>query len=486
MNIPGDEFYTLLNAALKARGEETLQRALYHALREAILCGRLHAGSRLPGSRMLAQQLSLSRNTVNAALEQLTLEGYLLRNRQGTRVAQLAQRTLVQALPDSAVALGSRVASLPAPVPRDTPVPAFTPGTPAINYFPLPLWRRLYDRVLREEGSALLGYGDPAGEPSLRAAIARHLALSRGIDCDASQIVMTEGALEGVNLCTMLLSEPGSVAWVEDPGYGGAKSAFAKAGLVMTGMPVDDEGMFWEGLDTPSPALIFTSPSHQFPYGSVLSARRRLALLDLARQHNAWIIEDDYDSEFRYSGEPVPAMLGMVNNAPVVYLGTFSKTLFPSLRMGFMVLPPALAKAARPAIGALLRGGHRAEQRTLALFIEEGHYARHLAAMRRLYRKRYRQLREVLSAELHIPHRILAGEGGMHLTLSIDGIDDQKVVEQARAFQLAPAALSGYYLEPKQGQTGLVLGYGNTSASQFVSGIRRIQALITQQQDGKG
>ncbi len=486
MNIPGDEFYTLLNAALKARGEETLQRALYHALREAILCGRLHAGSRLPGSRMLAQQLSLSRNTVNAALEQLTLEGYLLRNRQGTRVAQLAQRTLVQALPDSAVALGSRVASLPAAVPRDTPVPAFTPGTPAINYFPLPLWRRLYDRVLREEGSALLGYGDPAGEPSLRAAIARHLALSRGIDCDASQIVMTEGALEGVNLCTLLLSEPGSVAWVEDPGYGGAKSAFAKAGLVMTGMPVDDEGMFWEGLDTPSPALIFNSPSHQFPYGSVLSARRRLALLDLARQHNAWIIEDDYDSEFRYSGEPVPAMLGMVNNAPVVYLGTFSKTLFPSLRMGFMVLPPALAKAARPAIGALLRGGHRAEQRTLALFIEEGHYARHLAAMRRLYRKRYRQLREVLSAELHTPHRILAGEGGMHLTLSIDGIDDQKVVEQARAFQLAPAALSGYYLEPKQGQTGLVLGYGNTSASQFVSGIRRIQALITQQQDGKG
>lgn len=154
--------------------------------------------------------------------------------------------------------------------------------------------------------------------------------------------------------------------------------------------------------------------------------------------------------------------------------------------MGFMVLPPALAKAARPAIGSLLRGGHRAEQRTLALFIEEGHYARHLAAMRRLYRKRYRQLREVLSAELHTPHRVLAGEGGMHLTLAIDGIDDQRLVEQARAFQLAPAALSGYYLETKQGQTGLVLGYGNTSASQFAPGIRRLQALITQQWGGKG
>lgn len=334
MNIPGDELYTLLHAALKKRGEETLQRALYLALREAILCGRLRSGSHLPGSRTLAQQISVSRNTVNAALDQLTLEGYLLRSRQGTRVGQFAPRTITRTLPDPDVRLTKRVALLPAPVPRDTPVMVFTPGTPAINYFPLPLWRRLYDRVLREEGSTLLGYGDPAGEPTLRAAVARHLALSRGIDCDASQIVITEGALEGVNLCTMLLSEPGDVAWVENPGYSGAKSAFVKTGLAMTGISVDDEGMCWEGLSAPSPTLIFTSPSHQFPCGSVLSARRRLALLELARQHSAWIIEDDYDSEFRYTGEPVPAMLGMVNNAPVVYLGTFSKTLFPSLRMG--------------------------------------------------------------------------------------------------------------------------------------------------------
>lgn len=151
----------------------------------------------------------VSRNTVNAALDQLTLEGYLPRSRRGTRVGQFAPRTITRTLPDPDVRLTKRVALLPAPVPRDTPVMAFTPGTPAINYFPLPLWRRLYDRVLREEGSTLLGYGDPAGEPTLRAAVARHLALSRGIDCDASQIVITEGALEGVNLCTMLLSEPG-------------------------------------------------------------------------------------------------------------------------------------------------------------------------------------------------------------------------------------------------------------------------------------
>lgn len=479
MNIPGDDFYALLLETLNARRADTLQRTLYLGLREAILSGRLQAESRLPGSRVIAGQLGLSRNTVNAALEQLTLEGYLLRSRQGTRVTRLAPREITQEVP--AVTLATRVACLPAPTPRGTPVPAFTPGTPAINYFPLPLWRRLYDRVLREEGSALLGYGDPAGEPSLREAIARHLALSRGINCDASQIVITEGALEGVNLCTLLLSEPGDTAWVEDPGYAGAKTAFSRTGLTMVGMPVDEEGMCWEGRQASRPRLIFTSPSHQFPYGSVLSARRRLALLTLAQQQDAWIVEDDYDSEFRYSGEPVPAMSGMVKQAPVVYLGTFSKTLFPSLRIGFMVLPPSIAKAASPAIGSLLRGGHRAEQRTLALFIEEGHYARHLAAMRRLYRKRYRQLREVLNAELHVSHRVLAGEGGMHLTVAIDGIDDNAIVQQAKAYHLAPAALSGYYLDSSTGQTGLVLGYGNTSASQFTPGIRRLQTLITQQ-----
>jgi GntR family transcriptional regulator/MocR family aminotransferase len=215
-----------------------------------------------------------------------------------------------------------------------------------------------------------LGYGDSAGEWPLRVAIARHLALSRGIDCDARQIVITEGALEG-NLCTQLLSEPGQTAWVEEPGYFGAKSAFISAGLRLEGVSVDEEGMQIDR-DLPTPTLIFTSPSHQYPTGSVLSAARRLALLEYARQHNAWIVEDDYDSEFRFSGEPIPAMRGMASNAPVVYLGTFSKTLFPSLRIGFMVLPPALVESAQPAIRALLRGGHRAEQCALARFIEEG------------------------------------------------------------------------------------------------------------------
>ena len=459
MNIPDEGFFTLLTQGMRNRTVETLQRALYHTLRDAILQGTLTARCRLPGSRVMAERLHLSRNTVNAALEQLALEGYLTRSRQGTQVAPLAScRQEAGQMPP--VVLPERLQRLPAAMRRDSPTLAFTPGMPAVNYFPLPLWRRLMDNVLREDGSALLGYGEAAGDPLLREAIARHLALSRGIRCDIRQIVITEGALEGVNLCASLLTNPGDSVWLEEPGYLGARSGFQRAGLRVRGMAVDDEGMCIANGVAEPPRLIFTSPSHQYPCGSIMSAGRRLALVEYARRHGAWIVEDDYDSEFRHSGEPIPAMLGMVPDAPVVYLGTFSKTLFPALRIGFMVMPPALADAAQDAIGALLRGGHRAEQRALASFIEKGHYARHLAAMRRLYRKRQQQLREALAQEITVPCDVLA--------------------QQARQFQLAPAALSHFYLDPQRARSGLVLGYGNTSASRYLPALRTLNRLIAQ------
>ncbi|EPV8392048.1 TPA: PLP-dependent aminotransferase family protein [Klebsiella aerogenes] len=484
MNIPDDAFFTLLTRGIQQRGDATLQRALYQALREAILQGELLSHSRLPGARVIAQRAGISRNTVNSALEQLAIEGYLIRSRQGTYVAAL--NTLVESEPTPPkVVLPERLRALPLPGRRDSPALLLTTGMPAVNYFPLAIWRRLLDRVLREDGSTILGYGEAAGEPALREAIARHLTLSRGIRCTARQIVITEGALEGVNLCTHLLSEAGDTAWVEEPGYFGAKSVFIKAGLQIKGIAVDSDGMRPDTAEERAPRLIFTSPSHQYPSGAVMSAGRRLALLEYARQHDAWIIEDDYDSEFRYSGEPIQAMLGMVAQAPVVYLGTFSKTLFPSLRIGFAVMPPALAEAAQEAIGALLRGGHRLEQRALALFIEEGHYARHLASMRRLYRRRQQLLREAVASEFALANEIWGGEGGLHLTVAIDGIDDVQIVEQARRYQMAPAALSRFYLNQQTARSGLVLGYGNTSAAHFVPALRTLNRLIKQQRGSR-
>lgn len=262
MNIPDDAFFALLERGLRDRGSETLQRTLYQMLREAILQGTLAGGSRLPGSRAMAQRLELSRNTINSALEQLAIEGYLLRSRQGTHVAPLGAQGESD-VEERIIVLPDRLQGLPTGTRRDSPTLLFTPGMPAVNYFPLSIWRRLLDKVLREEGSALLGYGDAQGEPGLRKAIARHLALSRGIRCEAKQIVITEGALEGIDLCTHLLSVAGDTAWVEEPGYLGAKSVFLKAGLHMKGIPVDHEGMYFDiHAGSEAPRIIFTSPSH--------------------------------------------------------------------------------------------------------------------------------------------------------------------------------------------------------------------------------
>ncbi len=218
---------------------------------------------------------------------------------------------------------------------------ALRPGVPALSHFPSAAWRRALDRAIRGAGSAALGYGDPLGEPPLRAAIARHLSVARGVRCEPHQVVIAEGAQEAISLCVRLLSNPGDIGWVEDPGYRGVKAAMHAGDMRIVPVRVDAEGLCVSERDWQkhSPRLIYTTPSHQYPAGSVLSIARRLDLIAQARLHGAWIIEDDYDSEFRHTGEPIGAMQGLVDDAPVLYVGTFSKTMFPSLRLGFLVLP---------------------------------------------------------------------------------------------------------------------------------------------------
>ncbi|MGB8422877.1 PLP-dependent aminotransferase family protein, partial [Paraburkholderia sp.] len=325
-----------------------------------------------------------------------------------------------------------------------------------------------------------LGYGDPAGEPALRDAIAAHVRMARGVRCDGSQVVITEGAQEALNLCVRLFTNSGDIAWVEDPGYRGAKAAFTLGDLTMLPMPVDPEGIAVppDAWRTQAPKLIYTSPAHQYPTGAVLSVARRLDLIAQARRCGAWLIEDDYDGEFRHTGEPIASMQGLVEDAPVFYVGSFSKTMFPALRIGFVVLPRPIAAHTAVALQEMLRGGHRLEQLALAHFIESGEFGRHLGRMRRLYRERQQALRDALTAHF-APSQILGGNCGMHLTLRLPPhIADRTLAERALAQRLNPRALSGFALQQREETNGLVIGYGSTPAGQLASAVRVLVELV--------
>ncbi|WAI82200.1 MULTISPECIES: PLP-dependent aminotransferase family protein [Achromobacter] len=491
-NLPADS--ALLSSPL-ARGPGALprQRQLIQRLKQAILAGQLPAGGKLPSSRALSEDLAISRNTVLIAYEQLTAEGYVIADRQGTRVAPLsaplsapqsaplstapqpsANRTAQRALPPATATRLSRIVATRAPSDSSLPM---TPGTPALTQFPLNAWRRAQDRALHAAPATTLGYGHPIGEPALREAIAQYLRVSRGVHCDASRIIITEGAQGALALCVQLLTNPGDTAWLEDPGYRGAKSAFHGGDLNVVAMRVDADGIVIpeDAWRTQPPRLIQTTPTHQYPTGAVLSVARRLDLLERARRAGAWIIEDDYDSEFRHQGEPIAAMQGLVSDAPVLYVGTFSKTLFPALRLGFLVLPEALAQTALPSVVEMLRGGHRLEQLTLAAFIDNGQFSRHLGRMRRLYRDRQAALREALATHFRVDHEVLGGHSGLHLTVRLPpDMPDQAIVAQARQVGMNPSALSSFAMAPRPEDNGLVIGYGNTSADHFPTMIKRL------------
>lgn len=469
---------------------EPLQKQLIERLQQAILAGRLPAGSLLPSSRLLAAEMGVSRNTVVIAYEHLAAVGYVVADKKGTRVSSLSSPSACgeprarPAAPE--VAYAARVGQFTATLtPSDGTLP-LTPGTPALDRFPVTAWRRALERSMERALPLALGYGTPAGEPALRDAIAAHLRMARGVRCDGSQVVMTEGAQEALNLCVRLFTNPGDVAWIEDPGYRGAKAAFHQGDLTTVPMPVDAEGMAVppDAWRTQPPKLIYTSPAHQYPTGSVLSVARRLDLIAQARQSGAWLIEDDYDGEFRHTGEPIASMQGLVEDAPVLYVGSFSKTMFPALRIGFVVLPRPIAAHTAVALQEMLRGGHRLEQLALAHFIEGGEFGRHLGRMRRLYRERQQALRDAL-AEHFAPSQILGGDCGMHLTLRLPPrIDDRVLTERAFAKGLNPRALSGFVLQPRADANGLVIGYGNTPAEQLAPAIRVLAGLAAEL-DGK-
>ena len=473
------------------RGGEPLHRQLYGALREAILAGRLRPGTRLPATRTLARDVGAARNTVVTAFEQLVAEGYLeSRVGDGTRVAAVlpetllhARRTRVPPAPRGATPGLSRRGEAMVAARRPTADPlrrAFQPGLPAVDLFPRDVWARLLARRARLPARGNLGYTHATGLPSLREAIAAYLGPARGVTCDPSQVIIVAGSQAGLDLSCRLLLDAGDPAWIEDPGYLGARGALLAAGARLVPVPIDGEGI---DVDAGARAcgaarLVYVTPSHQFPLGVTMSLARRLTLLAWAARAGAWVLEDDFDSEFRYAGRPVAAMQGLDAAGRVVYLGTFSKTMFPALRAGYLVVPAALVDAFTVAVRLT---GHQVAadlQAALADFIVDGHFAAHVRRMRALYASRQDRLVRALRRRLDGILAVDSRDGGMQVAgMLAAGADDVAASLAASAEDVIAPPLSLYHVSAPV-RRGLHLGYAGVPEREITAGVDRLARAL--------
>ena len=456
-----------------------LNRQIYQAVREAILTQVLPAGLKLPSSRDLARELDISRNTVTYAYEQLIAEGYLeTRAGSGTFIADTAPDQIPEAGhtphhltdPSGQSELSARGAQLigQAGV-SDLQWGAFMPGVPDVTLFPNKIWSRIQNKHWRRSRIDHLTYGQPGGYMPLREAVADYLRVARSVNCTASQVIITAGIHQSLDVVVKLLGEHGDSAWVEDPCYWGTRSVLNSLGIKPIPIPLDSEGMRMRlaNLRQP-PRFICTTPSHQYPMGMVMSLSRRRMLLEYAATHKAWIIEDDYDSEFRYGSRPLASLQGTDTHGRVLYMGTFSKTMFPGLRIGFMVVPEALSGAFSTGISELYRNNQVFLQAVMADFMTEGHFASQIRRMRVLYAERLQQLQEAIADHFGDSITITGGEAGLHLALGLPtGCDDMAISQEARAAGLVARPLSRYYMNRKFSQPGLLLGYACVPTEQI-------------------
>lgn len=479
---------------LDRRSRVPLQRQLYDEIRTAILSGRLAPGARVPATRVLASDTGTSRNTVSGAFDQLLSEGYLEgKVGSGTYVARMLPEDLLRVTrqpgpsrPVIARACLSRRGRMLGGIPASlrsreiATEQAFRTGLPAFDEFPRALWARLGARLLRHAPSAVLTYGDPAGYRPLRRAIAEYLRAARGVNCSAEQVIVTAGSQQALDLAARLLLDTGDAAWVEDPGYLGARGALRAAGVRSIPVPVDSGGLsVVEGEKrAPEARLACVTPSHQYPLGMTMPLSRRTSLLAWARRHRAWIVEDDYDSEFRYSGRPLQALQGLDPIGCVIYTGTFSKVLFPSLRLGYMVVPESLVDTFVSARALVDRHPPGLEQAIVAEFLAEGHFARHVRRMRTLYAERQEALVLALGRELGGAIEASPAEAGMNLTAWLRGnARDLELSNKAAQVGVVVTPVSAYALEVKP-RSGLLLGYAAFSPRQIREGVRKLAQIF--------
>ena len=471
---------------------DPLHQQIYASYRTRILCGNLRPGELIPSSRELARDLEVSRMPVLNAYSQLLAEGYFeSRVGSGTFVASSLPRRPNSHPAEVAVGTRSEVRVISAHascLPKyERPVWAeslgpFQVGQPALEEFPLRIWSKLVSRYARNMKVSGLQYGNPLGSYELRQAIATYLRTSRSVRCEPQQIMIVSGSQQALDISVRVLLDADAQVWVEEPGYWLVHHVLKAAGCRIVPVPVDKEGLM-VAIGTKlcrNARAAFVAPSHQYPLGVTMNVSRRLQLLEWAEKARAWIIEDDYDSEFRYDALPIASLQGLDRSARVIYVGTFSKVLFPSLRLGYIVVPRDLLERFAAVRQSMDLCPADATQAIVAEFIREGHFARHIRKMRTIYATRRRVLVDEIQRQLGDLCRIVGAEAGMHVTLLMrsDGKRDQEIAVKAteRKLWLSPLSLS-YIGTPSQ--QGLVLGFGNTREEQIPGAVRVLKRILT-------
>lgn len=479
---------------------DPMYRQIAESLSAAIVEGRLSGGTRLPSSRELSDSLHLSRNTIMLAYDDLLSQGYLeTRVGSGTFVSASLPATLMAdiaglrspqsgGVAPSLSRRGRRISTLPVSEVRQGGTPRlFRPGVPGIDRFASEEWLRVASAVWREQGSELMSYGSPAGHPRLREAIADLVTASRGVRASPDQVIVVSGSQQALHLISMVLLDDAEQVWIEDPVRTAARSVFRASGQVLVPVPVDADGLQVEvGLArAPGAAAAYVSPSSQFPTGTHMSVGRRLALLEWAQSRGAWVIEDDYDNEFRYMGRPYPAMQGLDMAGCVIHSGSFSRAIFPSLRLGYLIVPQDLREAFVHAKALVDRQSPMWEQATLARFIEDGHFDRHIRRMRREYVSRQKTLLKSAARHLEGLLTLRPASSGLHLVGTLPGeVDDRLAEEAAYRHGVECTALSHFTLEA-QLPPGLLLGYAVRPEQQIDGACQRLARALADLAGGR-
>ncbi|HWR38276.1 MAG TPA: PLP-dependent aminotransferase family protein [Patescibacteria group bacterium] len=476
----------MLWVPIKRNESLPLNMQVYEQIRQSIAAGELMTGQRLPSTRTLAEELSVSRNVVLEAYDQLTAEGYVNgRPGSGTYVAADVllkdwAETPMTAVTNKMPFAGEWQSDLAAAVSRpEEAVISFRCGIPALDLFPRKLWGRLFRQVIEEMNERVLGYGDPEGRLELRQAIARYLLKTRGIRCVPEQMVITSGASQAMFLLAKLLSVSGKTGVVEDPMIKDLYSVFTSTGNVLYPVPVDEQGMMTEALaGCANPAFVYVTPSHQFPLGGIMPAQRRNQLIQYARDTDCYIIEDDYDSEIRYAGPPISTLFGLAPER-VIYVGTFSKILAPALRIGYMVLPAELVGRCRRLKWFTDLHTPSLDQLVLSRFISEGYMEKHIRVVKKRYRRRRAILLEVLTN--HFPGRvkILGDSTGLHVVAEFFAIQfTETLLTAIRRYGVQVQSVEDYAIHPGRHQQRLILGYGHLREAEIVEGIQIIATVL--------